>query len=187
MCYHTELKSDKKQIINKLKAHFREPELFTPTDHYNGFAKPITPVILNEDPQTIDMVQWGFPAVWQPAPLLNAKIETLDTLKSFKDYAQNRCLVIVDGFYEWRHEGKNKIKYEVGFNNEVFCLGGIFKIENNTTYYTIVTTEAEGVMREIHNTKLRMPFAMNSEEKRNAWLSNFPVEPDWDFTIKICN
>src|SRR5690606_35299026 len=138
------------------------------------------------NPEVIEMVQWGFPAIWQPTPLLNAKIETLDSLKSFKDYVDNRCLAIVDGFFEWRHEGKNKIKYEIGFDNQLFALAGIFKYENDIPYYTIVTTEAQGVMREIHNTKLRMPFAMNSDEKMIAWLHNEDVKPDWEFTAQKC-
>lgn len=37
-----------------------------------------------------------------------------------------------------------------------------------------------------YHTKLRMPFALKSEEKQTAWLHNEPVDPDWDFsTIKI--
>jgi putative SOS response-associated peptidase YedK len=184
MCYHTKLIDDKENIELKLKAHFLQPDLYTPTDHYNGFSKPLTPVILNIDVGHINMVQWGFLTSWQPAPLLNAKIETLETLKTFKDFATNRCIVIVNGFYDWRHEGKNKIKFEVGFGGDIFCLGGIYKVENNTTYYTIVTTEAQGIMREIHNSKMRMPIAFNSEKKWNDWLHNVPVEPDWDFVGK---
>ncbi len=186
MCYHTKLEDDKENIEKKLKAHFRYPELFSPSEHFNGFAKPLTPVITIENPSIIEYIQWGFPANWQPTPLLNAKIETLYELKSFKDYTDNRCLIIVDGFYEWRHEGKNKIKYLIGFGEEVFCLAGIFKYEHNKPYYTIITTEAQGIMREIHNTKLRMPIALKDLSKQTAWLHNELVTPDWDFTaIKI--
>lgn len=180
MCYYTELKKDTVTIAKKLKATFKEPELFAPSEQINGFAYPKTPVITIEDPTLIDMITWGFPTDWGK-PLLNAKWETLYELKSFKDYTDNRCLIIVDGFFEWRHEGKNKIKYEIGFGGEIFALAGIFKYVNQTPFYTIVTTEAQGVMREIHNTKHRMPFALKSEEKRNLWLHNEPVEPDWDF------
>lgn len=181
MCYHTKQTKDAQSVQKRFKKEILNLDLFEPSNHFNGFAKPITPVILNNDVEHINMVQWGFPASWQPAPLLNAKIETLDSLKSFKDYSDNRCLVIVDGFYDWRHEGKSKIKYEVGFGGDLFCLGGIYKIENNTTYYTIVTTEAQGIMREIHNSKLRMPIAFQSDEKMNDWIYKVPVEPDWDF------
>lgn len=182
MCYHTKLTKDAITIEKRFKREIRNRDLFESSDHFNGFAKPITPVITISEPSVISMVQWGFPAVWQPAPLLNAKIETLHKLKSFKDFTDNRCLVIVDGFFEWQHEGKNKIKHEIGFGGDLFCLAGIFKVENDQAFYTIITTEAQGIMREIHNTKLRMPFALNSEEKQTAWLHNEPVDPDWGFT-----
>jgi putative SOS response-associated peptidase YedK len=186
MCYYTEIKKDEVTIAKKLKKSFKDPELFSPEEQINGFATPKTPVTTIENPDLIEMITWGFPTEWGK-PLLNAKIETLYDLKSFKNYTDNRCLIIVDGFYEWRHEGKNKIKYNIGFEGEIFTLAGIFKYVNEVPYYTIVTTEAQGIMREIHNTKLRMPFALNSEEKQNQWLHNEPVEPDWDFVAQMKN
>jgi putative SOS response-associated peptidase YedK len=33
---------------------------------------------------------------------LNAKIETLQEKPLFRDYTNNRCLIIVNGFYEWQ-------------------------------------------------------------------------------------
>ena len=185
MCYHTKQTKDAQTVQNRFNKPIKNIELFTTSDAYNGFAKPITPIITIEDPDFIHLVQWGFPASWQAVPLLNAKIETLHQLNSFKDYTANRCLIIVNGLFEWRHEGKNKIKYEIGFNDDLFCLGGIFKYENNVQYYTIVTTEAQGIMREIHNTKFRMPIALNTIEKQNAWLFNEELMPDWDFTAKV--
>lgn len=185
MCYHTKQTKDAQTVQNRFNKPIKNIDLFTTTEHYNGFAKPITPVITIEEPSFINLAKWGFLASWQPAPLLNAKIETLHELKSFKEYTDNRCLIIVNGFFEWRHEGKSKMKYEIGFDDNLFCLGGIFKYENEVPYYTIVTTEAQGIMREIHNTKLRMPIALNSDEKQNAWLHNEEVVPDWDFNAKI--
>jgi putative SOS response-associated peptidase YedK len=113
---------------------------------------------------------------------LNARIETLDQKSSFKNITDNRCLVIVNGFYEWQHVEKTKIKYEIGFHDELFVLGGLYDHSNLGSTYTIVTTEAQGIMREIHNTKLRMPFAMNSKEKMEAWLSGEFPDPDYKFT-----
>lgn len=45
----------------------------------------------------------------------------------------------------------------------------------------IVTTESLGIMREIHNSKMRMPIAFHSDEKMNDWLGKEIVEPDWGF------
>ena len=37
-------------------------------------------------------------------------------------------------------------------------------------------------MKEIHNTKLRMPFALHEENEMNAWLKGDAVKPRYDFT-----
>jgi putative SOS response-associated peptidase YedK len=42
---------------------------------------------------------------------LNAKIETIHEKPSFRDVIQHRCLVLIDGFYEWKwldEKGKHK-------------------------------------------------------------------------------
>jgi len=121
---------------------------------------------------------------WNRNYTLNARIETLDKKPSFKNIVNNRCLIIVNGFYEWQHVGSSKIKYEIGFNNELFALAGLYDHWADTKTYTVVTTEAQGVMKEIHNTKLRMPFALYSQNEMSAWLHGEKVLPRADFTTK---
>ncbi|WP_390890917.1 SOS response-associated peptidase family protein [Empedobacter brevis] len=42
---------------------------------------------------------------------LNTRIETLDEKPYFRNAFTNRCLILIDSFDEWRHEGKYKAKY----------------------------------------------------------------------------
>tara|TARA_R110001592_G_scaffold141264_2_gene362676 strand:- start:5087 stop:5512 length:426 start_codon:yes stop_codon:yes gene_type:complete len=115
---------------------------------------------------------------WKRNYTLNARIETLSEKSAFKQYTENRCIILVDGFYEWQHKGKEKIKFDIGFNNQLFAFAGLYS--NDT--YTIVTTEAKGIMREIHNTKLRMPFSLKTDDNFNNWLNVEEVYPRYDFT-----
>ena len=79
-------------------------------------------------------------------------------------------MVIVDGFYDWRHEDKEKIKHLIHIqNNELFVLAGLWdrwvdngvgKIINSVT---ILTKEASGIMKYLHNSKLRQPIIMDYE------------------------
>jgi len=64
----------------------------------------------------------------------------------------------------------------------LFALAGLFDENKNTNTYTIVTTEAKGIIRKIHNTKLHMPFALHSKSEMNAWLHGDRIEPNYDFT-----
>ena len=61
------------------------------------------------------MYQWGLIPHWADMNwnrnyALNARIETLDKKRSFQDIVENRCLIIVNGFYEWQHVNNAKVK-----------------------------------------------------------------------------
>lgn len=187
MCFHTKLTKEEKKLEEKFKAVFDFD--FEPNSYYNGFSFPKTPIITNEDRCTIQMINWGLVPSWanedwNKTYTLNARIETLEEKPSFKNILDNRCIVIVDGFYEWQHIGKQKIKYEIGFDNELFAFAGLYDENNGYKSYTIITTEAKGIMREIHNSKLRMPISFNTDEQINKWLDNNLIEESYNFTSK---
>lgn len=151
---------------------------------YNGFTHPYTPVVTSEHPKVLQLYQWGLMPFWAKdrsfqKNTLNAMIETIHEKPSFKSALRNRCLVLVDGFFEWQWmdpKGKKKKKFKIGLpDGEAFALGGLYSFWTDplsgalVESYTIVTTVANELMATIHNTKKRMPLilAPNSEE---AWL-----------------
>lgn len=120
---------------------------------------------------------------------LNATSEELLS-KMYKDAAlKRRCLIPVHGFYEWMHvmvvgkSGKllktpEKFPYLIKLRNaEEFSLAGIwqpwFNTETGETIntYAIVTTAANTLMKQIHNSKERMPTILPGD-LANAWLYN---------------
>ena len=72
---------------------------------YNATPMQQLPIILNEHPETIVMATWGFVPAWaqhgpRVPPAINARGEGI--APSFTDaFARRRCLVLVNGFYEW--------------------------------------------------------------------------------------
>ena len=57
-------------------------------------------------------MQWGLVPGWAKdkdfKALINARLETIDEKVSFKKLIKNfRCVVVADGFYEWKREKKN--------------------------------------------------------------------------------
>lgn len=59
--------------------------------------------------------------------MINARAETVATASPFKAAyrKRRRCLVSVDGFYEWRTVGKVKQPYEIGMaDRQPFTLAG---------------------------------------------------------------
>lgn len=183
MCYHFKQTKTIKEVEDKFNAEFSLDEILKSSAQINGFDYPKTPVITNSDASKIQMLQWGLIPEWANKDwnrnyTLNARMETLTEKPAFKNYVANRCIILTDGFYEWQHKGKEKIKFDIGFDNQLFAFAGLYV--NNT--YTIVTIEAKGIMREIHNTKLRMPFSLKTDEDFKDWLNNKEVNPQYDFT-----
>ena len=108
---------------------------------------------------------------------LNAKSETIFTTPSFREsIVKKRCLIFIDGFYEWEHAGKETIPYFIYMpNHKPFAVGGIWSqwVDKKTGELletcSIITTPANELMSKIHNTKKRMPMILNPENW-DVWL-----------------
>lgn len=73
-------------------------------------------VIINEEgARQIIQCKWGFIPPWAKDPsigytMINARSETIARKPAFRSaFKKKRCLVVADGFYEWRAEGKKKV------------------------------------------------------------------------------
>lgn len=190
MCFHSKQSKSATEVENRFKAKIDNMAMFNPQENINGFVYPLTPVIIDEKPEIITHYNWGLIPSWSKVEdikkfTLNARIETVDEKPSFKNSINKRCLVIANGYYEWQWldtKGKNKIKYELGIgNDELFAFAGLYsqwvdtitgEIKNT---YTIVTTEANPLMAEIHNHKKRMPVILKREDE-SKWLHHEPIE-----------
>lgn len=190
MCFHHKQSKDAQTLQNRFNATLENKKLFIPMD-YNGFSFPKTPIITNVEPSKIQMYHWGLLPSWTTdisfrKNTLNARVETISEKPSFKNYTTNRCLILVDGFYEWQwldDKGKMKQKYLMTIpNDNPFALAGLWNIwKNNATNelietYTILTTQANEQMSVIHNSKKRMPLVLNIDEEKR-WLNNENIDP----------
>ena len=184
MCFRTQNNKSYKQLEDRFKAQFLTPEWYTP-DIFNAFAFPMTPVITNNQPDAIQGFSWGLIPPWAKdtnirKSTLNARLETIDQKPSFKPSLSKRCLVLADGFFEWKWldpKGKAKQKYLLTLpGEEAFAFAGLWNSWSNKSTgevlntYTIITTAANDLMSEIHNTKKRMPVILNPETEKD-WLN----------------
>jgi len=190
MCFHSKQTKLALEVQSRFKAKIKDLATFRPSNHYNGFEFPKTPIIIDENPSEILHYNWGLiPSSANDDSIqkmtLNAKIETLEDKPSFKNSVNKRCLVIANGFYEWQwHDakGKNKTKYEIGIgNDELYAYAGLYSQWTDKVTgemkdtYTIVTTEANQLMAEIHNIKKRMPIILKPEDEKK-WLEHYPYQ-----------
>ncbi len=187
MCFDISfaLKSDR--IEEQFGAKFEKPELFEPVYHISAFAIPSVPVITNENVDSIQLMRWGLIPFWVKdeekameirMKTFNARAETLFEKPSFrKPIKSNRCLVIADGFFEWREvKGKNYPYYIRLADKNPFAIAGIWdtwcnkNTDEKYDAFSVITTKANPLLEKIHNKKKRMPAILRREDEKR-WLS----------------
>ncbi len=111
-------------------------------------------------------LRWGLIPGWADDPaignrMINARSETAADKPAFRAaLRRRRCLVVADGFYEWKQEGKAKQPYFIRFRDDrPFGIAGLWEVWEGADHTAIescalFTTEANGVLRPIHD---RMP------------------------------
>lgn len=119
----------------------------------------------------------------QGIPWLNATAEKLLESKMFRSAAlKRRCLVLCSHFFEWRHyrpeDAKKDISYPytIGLNDaDYFYMAGIWQPWTDKSTgetmdtFAIVTTKANELMEQVHNTKKRMPTIL-TEDLAWEWI-----------------
>ncbi|MCA9420456.1 MAG: SOS response-associated peptidase, partial [Nitrospira sp.] len=104
--------------------------------------------------------------------LINARGETVADKPSFRQaFKQQRCLVLADGFYEWKREGKTKQPYYIRLKDgRPFAFAGLWerweKQEPALKTCALITTGPNTLMEPIHN---RMPVIL-PESAYGSWL-----------------
>jgi len=154
------------------------PETYTA--RYNAAPTQILPVISNESPGGLSFFHWGLIPSWAKdksisSKLINARAETISQKASFKSALKSRrCLVLADGFYEWKRSSKkSKVPYRIMLKDKrLFAFAGLWEAyedENQEIVYTftIITTSANSAITKIHD---RMPAILRREAEQE-WLS----------------
>jgi putative SOS response-associated peptidase YedK len=117
--------------------------------------------------RTLVPATWGLPAEGQRPALINARAETAAFRPTFRDaFAHRRCVVVTDGFYEWRREGAHKQPFWFHRADDGLLLfAGLF--EERPARFTVLTTEANALVATIHD---RMPAVLPTSREVDAWL-----------------
>jgi len=165
---------------------FKFPNKFAP--RFN--IAPTQPVLAipNDGKNQADFFIWGLIPSWAKDPsignrLINARGETLAEKPAFRGgYKYKRCLVLANGFYEWKSEPgtKTKTPYFIHLKSgNVFAFAGLWdewhSPDGSTVRScTIVTTAPNELMSKIHN---RMPVILQPSDYAE-WLDTAPRTPE---------
>jgi putative SOS response-associated peptidase YedK len=141
---------------------------------------PVLAVTERSDRRELLIARWGLVPHWAKDPkggarMINARAETLTEKSAYRSLlAKGRCLVIADGFYEWRLDPdgrKRPVRYTVD-GGEPFGFAGLWTGWRDPESgewlrtCTIVTTTANELVAPVHD---RMPVIL-PRSSEDAWL-----------------
>jgi putative SOS response-associated peptidase YedK len=194
MCFTVNVNLIREELENRYGATLTDPDKYRPSYYYHAFGLPELPALCSSDPTKIKLLQWGLIPAWtknlEQANIIrfktfNARAESIDTKPSFSGSVRSkRCIIPVKGFFEWQHAGKNKIPWYICHSaDDILSIAGLFDewVESSTgekfSTFSIITTEANELMAEIHNSARRMP-ALLDRSSETIWTDQSASSDD---------
>ncbi len=184
MCYSNSSTSTTLQLAERYQKLLPGKPIELQYYFASGFQFPSWNIITNAP--NLEQMRWGLLPKWYSgsnwidfaSKTLNARIETCHEKASYKHLIDSkRCLVPSSGFFEWQSQGKLKIPYFIkDIKQPIFSIAGLFDTWLNPSTgaqektFTILTTEANTLMADIHNAKKRMPLILALDEESD-WLN----------------
>jgi putative SOS response-associated peptidase YedK len=136
--------------------------IFAFAPRYNIGPAQRVPVLM-QTPAGVKAVEirWGIPSAWSKTLHINAQAERVQQSNTFKPLLGQRCLVPMDGFYEWKPD-KSPVRF-VRRRRELFCVAALWKDVEKPGIdlplagkcFVLLTTAASPGVAPIHD---RMPF-----------------------------
>ena len=113
-------------------------------------------------------IEWGFKTFRNGNLIINARSETLNKKRSFQKLVKfQRCLVPANSWFEWSEPKKPYLIKNK--KNKIISFAGLYKIEEDgEKKFIIITSEANGSLRKIHN---RTPLVVKQKDFVN-WLGD---------------
>jgi len=169
-----------------LREIFRASGEFHQRHLYNIAPSQTVAMIRSLDGQrTLSGAHWGLIPFWAKESkvgysMINARAETVTTKPSFREpFKKRRCLIPVDGFYEWRRVGKEKTPYFIHRADDApFAFAGLWdgwkppQSGETIESCSIITTTPNEMMAQIHD---RMPVIL-PESAYEEWLTTPPEQ-----------
>jgi len=202
MCFTVNVNLVKEELENRYGATLIDPDKYRPSYYYNAFSLPQMPALCAGIPQKLRLLQWGLIPSWTKTlddaniirfKTFNARAETLEQKPSFSGSVRSgRCIIPVKGFFEWQHAGKEKIPWYIcHIEDEIISFAGLYNDWTETSTgeifstFSIVTTDANDVMAEIHNSGKRMPVILDKSAEE-TWINTTSTLTEISKVLKPC-
>jgi putative SOS response-associated peptidase YedK len=183
MCGRFTLRAPPQALADEFE--LAEVSLFEP--RFNIAPTQSVPAIrLHDGGRQLAQFRWGLVPFWADDPkigyrLINARSESAASKAAFRDaFKKRRCLVLADGFYEWKKSGKTKQPFHIRrADGKPFAFAGLWERwqppdGEPLETCTILTTTANATLSALHD---RMPVILERPD-RAAWLDPAAAKDD---------
>ena len=187
MCGRAKLPDDVSEIKLDLKIDFDEIGNYRP--RWNAAPTSQLPVVVSKDGErTLTLMRWGLVPSWAKDikigySTFNARAEGIETRPAFRGAwkARRRCIVVADGYYEWRAADKQPFAVALG-NRGPMTFAGLWDLWRDPAApegkplksFAIITTPANALLKPLHD---RMP-ALLASDRWAAWLGETAATED---------
>ena len=180
MCGRFTLTSNSDELQGRFGflSEFTDSEFSDHGPRYNIAPTQAVLTVTNDGQRRGEVMRWGLIPFWAKdlkvgARMINAVGETASTKPAFrKAFKKKRCLVLANGFYEWKKDGNRRLPTYIYLkNNEPLAFAGLWETWKSSEGLvvrscTIITTSANSFIEPIHN---RMPVILSGETQA-LWL-----------------
>lgn len=137
---------------------------YAPT--FNAAPQQDLYIIPNTNVDHLAVAKWGFPLSGKT--VINARVESAADKEMFSSaLSERRCLVIANGFIEW----KDGQPFKVTYSSDLVAFAGVWEKEKvegrEIVRFVILTRDAEGEMKKYHT---RMPITLPVGSEKD-WLN----------------
>ena len=181
MCARYTMATAPDQLIEEFEATIAD--LVTLEPHYNIAPTMEVPIVVQSKAggREIQLARFGLIPHWAKEAkvgtrFINHRLETAHEKSLKRSFSRYRCLVLTDGFYEWRREGKQKVPHHFRRpDGKPFALAGLWSLWDDKAAdeprkvrsFTILTAPAQPPVDAIHD---RMPLVL-PKAAYGDWLS----------------
>jgi putative SOS response-associated peptidase YedK len=185
MCGRFTIKSPLKELVDEFDIDDLAPGL---EPRWNVAPTQTAPIVrVEEGKRRLALLRWGLVPGWATDlkighRMINARSETAATQPAFrKAFARRRCLVLADGFYEWRKEGKARLPLHIRRpDGRPFAMAGLWerwRPQDGPPLETccVLTTASNGPIASVHD---RMPALLLERDAVRRWLDADAAQDD---------
>lgn len=176
MCGRFTLRSKLNRILAEFSVEASESLLWEPRFNIAP-TQNVATIQLRDGVRQLELHRWGLIPSWADDPsignrMINARADGVADKPSFRSaFKKNRCLVVTDGFYEWKKDGKAKQPYFIRLKEDKpFAFAGLaehwHRGDQAIDSCTVITTEPNELMAGIHD---RMPVILSPDDY-DLWL-----------------